>query len=106
MSDVRRLIPILTGRHRYAASLSLRGRAPGTTIEAPVLAYLIETTHGRLLYDVGCDYAKIAEPERRAAHYGPRGSPFGPPEMEDGAPLPVLLARLGLAPRDIDAVIL
>ena len=54
MSDVRRLIPILTGRHRYDASLSLPGE-PGTVIEAPILAYLIETAHGRVLYDVGCD---------------------------------------------------
>jgi N-acyl homoserine lactone hydrolase len=106
MSDVRRLIPILTGRHRYDASLSLRGHPPGTIMEAPVLAYLIETTHGRLLYDVGCDYAKIADPARRAVHYGPTGFPFGPPEMEDGDRLPVLLARLGLAPGDIDAVVL
>ena len=106
MSDVRRLVPILTGRHRYDASLSLRGHAPGRTIEAPVLAYLIETTHGRLLYDVGCDYGKIAEPARRAVHYGPAGFPFGPPEMEDGDRLPPLLARLGIGPRDIDAVVL
>ena len=56
MSDVRRLVPILTGRHRYDAGLSLRGHPPGTTIEAPILAYLIETAHGRGLYDVGCGY--------------------------------------------------
>jgi hypothetical protein len=43
-------------------SLSTRGRGTGTQIEAPILAYLIETAHGRILYDVGCDYAKIADP--------------------------------------------
>jgi hypothetical protein len=37
MTDVRRLIPIFTGRHRYDASLSLRGRPSGTVIEAPIL---------------------------------------------------------------------
>src|SRR3954463_6101654 len=81
MSDVRRLIPILTGRHRYDSSLSLRGRAPGTVIEAPILAYLIETAHGRVLYDVGCDYGKLSDPQQRTRHYGPGGFPFGPPEM-------------------------
>ena len=106
MSDVRRLVPILTGRHRYDASLSLHGRAPGTMIEAPILAYLIETAHGRVLYDVGCDYRKIADPALRERYYGPGGFPFGPPEMADEDHLPALLARLGIGPRDIDAVVL
>ena len=106
MSDVRRLIPILTGRHRYDASLSLRGRAPGTIIEAPILAYLIETAHGRVLYDVGCDYRKIAEPALRAACYDAGGFPFGPPEMQAEERLPTLLARIGVAVGDIDAVVL
>jgi N-acyl homoserine lactone hydrolase len=106
MSDVRRLTPILTGRHRYDASLSLRGRAPGTIIEAPILAYLVETAHGRVLYDVGCDFRKLADPELRALHYGPGGFPFGPPDMTEEDRLPRLLGRVGLAPRDIDAVVL
>jgi N-acyl homoserine lactone hydrolase len=106
MSDVWRLVPILTGRHRYDTSLSLRGRAPGTVIEAPILAYLIETAHGRVLYDVGCDFHKLADPELRARHYGPGGFPFGPPEMTEEDRLPRLLARVGLAPGDIDAIVL
>src|SRR6185295_18361866 len=105
MSDVRRLIPILTGRHRYDASLSLHGRAPGTTIEAPILAYLVETAHGRVLYDVGCDYRKLADPALREAHFGAGGFPFGPPEMREDERLPVLLARLGIGARDVDAVV-
>jgi N-acyl homoserine lactone hydrolase len=106
MSDVRRLVPILTGRHRYDASLSLRGHPAGRVLEAPILAYLIETTQGRILYDVGCDYHKLADPAQRAIHYGPAGFPFGPPEMQEDERLPVLLARLGIRPRDIDAVVL
>jgi N-acyl homoserine lactone hydrolase len=106
MSDVQRLIPILTGRHRYDSSLSLRGRAPGTVIEAPILAYLVETANGRVLYDVGCDYRKIAEPALRAACYDAAGFPFGPPEMQAEERLPALLARIGVAVGDIDAVVL
>src|SRR5881394_1604812 len=105
MSDVLRLTPILTGRHRYDASLSLRGQPPGTMLEAPILAYLVETRHGRVLYDVGCDYQKIADPEQRARHYGPAGFPFGPPEMQEGDRLPALLGRRGLRPADVDAVV-
>jgi N-acyl homoserine lactone hydrolase len=106
MSQVNQLIPILTGHHRYDASLSLRGRAPGTVIEAPILAYLIETAQGRVLYDVGCDYGKLADAALREVHYGPGGFPFGPPDMREEERLPVLLARLGLGPRDVDAVVL
>jgi N-acyl homoserine lactone hydrolase len=106
MSEVRRLVPILTGRHRYDASLSLHGRTPGTIIEAPILAYLIETVHGRVLYDVGCDLRKIADPILREQYYGPGGFPFGPPEMKEEDRLPVLLARMGIAPRDVDAIVL
>ncbi len=102
---VRRLIPVLTGRHRYDAGLSLRGHAPGRVIDAPILAYLIETANGRILYDVGCDYRKLAEPATRAAHYGPGGFPFGPPDMIEDETLPRLLARLGITPRDVDAVV-
>jgi N-acyl homoserine lactone hydrolase len=106
MSDVRRLIPILTGRHRYDASLSLYGKATGTVIEAPILAYLIETAHGRVLYDVGCDYGKLADPALRERYYGPGGFPFGPPVMRAEERLPALLGRIGIAPGDIDAVVL
>lgn len=106
MSDVRRLTTICTGQHRYDSSLSLRGRAVGTVIEAPILAYLVETRHGRVLYDVGCDQRKIADPALRARHYGAQAFPFGPPEMQDDERLPVLLARAGLQPKDIDAVVL
>lgn len=105
-TEVRRLVPILTGRHVYDASLSLRGRPPGTTIEAPILAYLIETATGRLLYDVGCDYRKIADPALRARHYDPASFAFGPPEMRPDERLPLLLARAGLGPRDVDAIVL
>jgi N-acyl homoserine lactone hydrolase len=106
MTDVRRLIPILTGRHRYDSSLSLHARPAGTTLEAPILAYLIETAHGRVLYDVGCDYRKIADPDLRAVYYGAGGFPFGPPEMQPHDRLPVRLAQMGLSPRDVDAVVL
>jgi N-acyl homoserine lactone hydrolase len=106
LTSVGRLIPLCTGLHRYDKSLSVRGCARGQVIAAPIVAYLIETTHGRILYDVGCDYAKIAEPRLRARHYGAASFPFGPPEMDSDERLPLLLARLGLRPDDVDAVVL
>ena len=49
MTAVLRLWPLLTATHRYDKTLSTRNRGAGTTIEAPILADLIETTNGRLL---------------------------------------------------------
>lgn len=94
--------PLLTGVSRYDKSLSTRGRGAGTLIDAPIIAWLIETADGRILYDVGCDYAKIADPAARARHYG--GNPFGAPAMIADQTVPVHLRRLGLGPLDVDLV--
>jgi N-acyl homoserine lactone hydrolase len=104
MTQVLRMWPLLTGLHKYDKSLSTRNRGHGQTIEAPILAYLIETKHGRILYDVGCDYAKIADPALRDRYYDPEVCPFGPPEMREEDRIPHHLARLGLTAADVDVV--
>ena len=93
MSHVKRLWPLLTATHRYDKSLSTRSRGAGQIIEAPILAYLIETSNGRILYDVGCDYNKIADPVQRARHYDPQTFAFGAPEMQEAQRLPHHLAQ-------------
>jgi len=62
MTDVLKLWPLLTATHRYDKSISTRNRGQGTLIDAPILAFLIETRQGRVLFDVGCDYAKLSDP--------------------------------------------
>lgn len=104
MSRPTRLWPLLTAMHRYDKSLSTYRRGRGQTIEAPILAYLIETPNGRILYDVGCDHAKIADPAARARHYDPAGFAFGAPQMDESQRIPHHLARLGLAPADVDLI--
>jgi N-acyl homoserine lactone hydrolase len=104
MSQVLRLWPLLTGTHRYDKSLSTRNRGQGEIIEAPILAYLIETRNGRILYDVGCDYNKLSDPQRREQFYSAADFPFGPPDMTEEQRLPHHLARLGLTPADVDVV--
>ncbi len=99
-----RLTPLLTALHRYDKSLSTRGRGQGTLIEAPVLAWLVETKQGRLLYDVGCDEKKLADAALRERYYA--GFAFGPPSMTPAQRLPALLATLGLTPLDVDLVVL
>jgi len=104
MTRVTRFWPLLTGTHYYEKTLSTRGRGQGVFLEAPILAYLIETPNGRILYDVGCDYSKIADPAKRRTWYENDEFPFGPPQMSEEQRLPRRLAQLGLQPVDIDLV--
>jgi N-acyl homoserine lactone hydrolase len=106
MTQVLRLWPLLTATHRYDKSLSTRNRGQGQIIQAPVLAYLIETTDGRILFDVGCDYAKIADPVLRAQYYDPEHFAFGAPDMQEPQRLAHHLAKLNLTPADVDVVFL
>ncbi|GAB3683595.1 N-acyl homoserine lactonase family protein [Salinisphaera aquimarina] len=86
--------------------VSTRGRGHSEYIDAPILAYLIETSNGRVLYDVGCDYHKIATPALRAHYFDPMRPLFEPPVMTQAQRIPSYLARLGLSIRDIDLVFL
>ena len=104
MTQVKKFWPILTGTHRYEKTLSTRGHGQGVIITAPILSYLIETAQGRILYDVGCDYSKIADDVKRKKFYEHEGFPFGPPTMEEEQRLPNRLAELGLQKEDIDVV--
>lgn len=99
-----RIWPLLTATHHYDKSVSTLRRGVGQSIEAPILAYLIETPQGRILYDVGCDHAKIADPKVRALHYGPAACGFDAPQMDEAQRLPRHLARLGLGPADVDLI--
>ena len=47
MTQVRKLWPLLTATHRYDKTISTYQRGHGQLIDAPILAYLIETANGR-----------------------------------------------------------
>lgn len=109
MIDIKahtKLRPLLTATHRYDKSLSTHNRGRGQIIEAPILAYLIETSQGRILYDVGCDYQKIVDKSLRERYYNENTFSFGAPQMEDGQRIGRHLERLGLKPDDIDVIFL
>jgi len=57
--------PLLTGTHKYEKTLFSRDHGRGIYIEAPILAYLVETENSRILYGVGCDYEKFNNPLKR-----------------------------------------
>lgn len=99
-----KLWPLLTGTQRYEKVVSTRGRGQGLYIEAPILAYLIETPNGRVLYDVGCDYGKVADPELSARFFDPMRPLFDPPVMTEEQRIPRYLEKLGLTVADIDVV--
>jgi N-acyl homoserine lactone hydrolase len=104
MTEVRTLRPLLTALHRYDKSISTWGRGHGQRIEAPILAYLVETANGRILYDVGCDYAKIHEPALRKRYYDPAVTGYEAPDMREELRIPHYLFRLGLRPKDVDVI--
>jgi N-acyl homoserine lactone hydrolase len=106
MTRATRVWPLLTGTHRYEKVVSTRNRGHGHYILAPILAYLIETPNGRVLYDVGCDYRKLATSELRARYFDPMRPRFDPPLMTEDQRIPSYLRRLGLTPNDIDVVFL
>jgi N-acyl homoserine lactone hydrolase len=106
MTRGNRLWPLLTGTQRYEKVVSTRNRGHGEYIVAPILAYLVETPNGRLLYDVGCDYRKIASPELRERFFDPMRPLFDPPQMTQAQRIPAYLAQLGLSVKDIDIVFL
>ena len=97
---------MLTGTQRYEKVVSTRNRGHGQYIRAPILAYLIETSNGRILYDVGCDYRKIASPKLRERFFDPMRPMMDPPVMTEEQRIPRYLLRLGLTPQDIDVVVL
>lgn len=101
-----RLWPLLTGTQRYEKIVSTRNRGHGQFIDAPILAYLIETPNGRILYDVGCDYRKIASAALRTRYFEPMRPLFEPPQMSEQQRIPHYLERLGLGPTDIDVIFL
>jgi len=106
MSRALRLWPLLTGTQRYEKVVSTRNRGHGVYIDAPILAYLIETPNGRILYDVGCDYQKIANAELRKKLLEPMRPMFEPPQMTEQQRIPHYLSQLGLTTKDIDVVFL
>jgi N-acyl homoserine lactone hydrolase len=106
MSRAMKLWPLLTGTQRYEKIVSTRNRGQGVYIDAPILAFLIETPNGRILYDVGCDYRKIATPELRHRFFEPMRPLFEPPQMSEDQRIPRYLHQLGLTVKDIDVVFL
>lgn len=104
MTEVKRLWPLLTATHRYDKTVSTWNRGKGERIEAPILAYLIETRNGRILYDVGCDHAKIHDPALRRRYYDPAVTGYEAPVMTEDQRIPRYLERLGLSPEDVDVI--
>lgn len=68
----------------------------------PVSAYLVQTTHGNLLFDTG--WGRAIRGNQRAYLHFPNYIP-NTGELPEGQELTTLLAGCGVAPRDLDAVL-
>jgi N-acyl homoserine lactone hydrolase len=101
MAHALKVWPLLTGTIRYEKILSTPNRGHGEFIDAPILAYLIETPNGRILYDAGCDYRKLTDPALLARYFDPMRPQVEPPRMQEEQRIPRYLAQLGLTPSDI-----
>ncbi len=104
MTQVRKLWPLLTAIQHYDKSISTYQVGRGQVIEAPILAYLLETANGRILYDVGCDHQKINQAQLSKQYFNPEQFPCGAPLMTEENRIPHHLARLGLMPSDVDVI--
>ena len=104
MTHVLKMWPLLTATHRYEKTISTFNRGHGQMIEAPILAYLIETRNGRILYDVGCDHRKINDPALRRRFYEQAAHSLPAPQMTEEQRIPIHLARLGLTPSEVDVI--
>ena len=95
-----KLLPLLTGTIRYEKSISTRNRGYGQFINAPILAYLIDTPNGHILYDVGCDYRKLKDPALRSRYFDSMRPRVEVPVMNEEQRLSRYLAQLSLKPSD------
>src|SRR5688500_10442329 len=101
-----KLLPLLTGTIRYEKSISTRNRGYGQFINAPILAYLIDTPNGHILYDVGCDYRKLKDPALRSRYFDSMRPRVEVPVMNEEQRLSRYLAQLSLKPSDIDLILI
>lgn len=106
MAHTLKIWPLLTGTIRYEKTISTYNRGHGQWIDAPILAYLIETTQGRILYDAGCDYRKISDTAQRQQFFASMRPVIETPQMRPEQRIPHYLGRLGLTTVDIDLILI
>ncbi|MBK7363615.1 MAG: N-acyl homoserine lactonase family protein [Nitrosomonas sp.] len=106
MPHALKVWPLLTGTIRYEKTISTYNRGHGQWIDAPILAYLIETNQGRILYDVGCDYRKLSDPVRCQQFFVGMSPMIETPQMKVEQRIPHYLGQLGLTTADIDLILI
>ena len=106
MAHALKIWPLLTGTIRYEKTIATYNRGHGQWIDAPILAYLIETTQGRILYDAGCDYRKISDPVQHQQFFADMHPVIEPPQMQPEQRIPHYLKKLGLTTADIDLILI
>jgi len=99
---VRRLYPMLNGHEVVDKSLSTRGRG-GIVMREPIQMFLLDTSEGWVLFDAGANPTLVRDPALKHRYYTGQG--WEAPDLPEDLTLPHHLARLGLMPRDVAAVV-
>jgi N-acyl homoserine lactone hydrolase len=104
MTSVRRLYVLLCGFEVIPKTVSTRNRGAAFILSEPISAYLLDTERGWVLLDAGFDPAHIREAADREANFYRQG--MSPPVVLPQHELDRQLAAIGVAPADINHVIL
>lgn len=102
---VKRLYTFLVGYEILPKTVSTRNRGHDTVLSEPVCAYLIETERGLVLFDAGINSAFLEDSALRERYF-PWPAWLAPSIVLPQHELIPQLARIGVAPTDIDTVIL
>ncbi|WP_226577762.1 N-acyl homoserine lactonase family protein [Acuticoccus sediminis] len=104
MTNVLDLTVLRCGTAFAARPTGAGSDAAAGVVSEPILAYLVRTLNGVVLFDTGLDRRHLADPVRRAAMFSAAGWP-APPVVGEGEDLVSQLARQGLRAEDIDHVV-
>lgn len=99
---IRRLRMLKAGECVVDASVLMPRRPRGQMIRLPIWTYLVEASDARFLVDTGMPRSCVGNPDY---FKGTEDEGLILPDMKEGDHVMAVLERLGLQPRELDAVV-
>ena len=104
MTDVKKLYILLCGYEIIRKSGCTRGSGHNIILAVPICAYLLETSHGLVMFDTGLDSCRLADHCASRALFANDTFPAPPIVLPEHELLPQL-AAIGVAADDIGQVV-